>query len=156
MMSMMEHTTKICSINVLSLTARNVNICKFFQDVCNIALGMLTDSFTPFCHHKKTCWPILFYNYNLPLEIHFLLSHILCVGVIPGSYKPKDFDSFFWPAMVELIKLAISVATFDTTEWDHFSLCTFLILVFGDIPAISMVMKVKGHNRLFPCQMCKI
>lgn len=32
----------------------------------------------------------------------------------------------------------------------------FLILVFGDIPAISMLMHMKGHNGISPCRWCKI
>jgi Transposase family tnp2. len=117
---------------------------------------MSTDGFAPFCQHKKTCWPLLIYNYNLPPEIHFLYEYILCIDVIPGPNKPKDFDSFFWPAMKELIRLALGVDAFDIAEQMHFSLCAFLILVFSDIPAVSMVMKVKGHNGLLPCCICKI
>jgi len=127
---------------------------KFFTDSHDIALGLSTDGFAPFRRRKKTCWPLLIYNYNLPPEIRFHYEHILCIGVIPG--KPKDFDSFFWPAMEELIKLAMGVGAFDITEQERFVLRAFLILVFGDIPAISMVMKVKGHNGLSPCRMCKI
>ncbi|KIJ63923.1 hypothetical protein HYDPIDRAFT_91839 [Hydnomerulius pinastri MD-312] len=37
-----------------------------------------------------------------------------------------------------------------------FLLCAFLIIVAGDIPAISMVMRIKGHNGYSPCRMCKI
>ena len=32
----------------------------------------------------------------------------------------------------------------------------YLIVVFGDIPAISMIMRMKGHNGISPCRMCKI
>jgi hypothetical protein len=31
-----------------------------------------------------------------------------------------------------------------------------LIVVFGDIPAISMIMRMKGHNAISPCRMCNI
>ncbi|GBE90171.1 hypothetical protein SCP_1900200 [Sparassis crispa] len=37
-----------------------------------------------------------------------------------------------------------------------FVLHAFLILVGGDIPAISMIMRMKGHNGYAPCRMCKI
>src|SRR6266571_731363 len=37
-----------------------------------------------------------------------------------------------------------------------FTLRAYLILVFGDIPAISMVMRMKGHNGASPCRMCEI
>ncbi|KAF8982143.1 hypothetical protein BDQ17DRAFT_1394109 [Cyathus striatus] len=32
----------------------------------------------------------------------------------------------------------------------------FLIAVFGDIPAVSMVMHMKGHNGISPCHFCEI
>ena len=37
-----------------------------------------------------------------------------------------------------------------------FELHAYLIVVFGDIPAISMIMCMKGHNALCPCCMCNI
>jgi hypothetical protein len=30
------------------------------------------------------------------------------------------------------------------------------LIVFGDIPAISMIMCMKGHNGISPCRMCNI
>lgn len=129
---------------------------KFFADLRDIALGLSTDGFCPFRKRKKTCWPILVYNYNLPPEIRFWIRHILCVGVVPGPNKPKDFDSFLWPAVEELLQLAMGVKAYDITRGELFALRAFLIVVFGDIPAVSMVMRIKGHNGLLPCRMCKI
>jgi hypothetical protein len=48
------------------------------------------------------------------------------------------------------------VQAFDVLSDGLFLLCGYLILVFGDIPAISMVMRMTGHNGLLPCRMCKI
>jgi Transposase family tnp2. len=129
---------------------------KFFDDPRDIALGMSTDGFAPFRRRKKTCWPLLLFNYNLPPEIRFHLQYILCIGVIPGPNKPKDFDSFFWPAVEELLKLAMGVRAFDTARSELFALRAYLIIVFGDIPAVSMVMRIKGHNGVRPCRMCNI
>lgn len=129
---------------------------RYFQDPRDIALGLSTDVFCLFWKHKKTCWPILIYNYNLPPEIHFWICHILCIGIVPGLYKPKDFNSFLWPLVEELLKLTAGINAFDLSSDEIFALRAFLILVFGDIPAVSMVMQIKGHNGLVPCQMCKI
>lgn len=129
---------------------------RFFSDSRDIALGMSTDGFAPFRRRKQTCWPLLLYNYNLPPEIRFHLQYILCIGVIPGPKKPKDFDSFFWPALEELLKLAMGVRAFDTARSELFALRAYLVLVFGDIPAMSMVMRIKGHNGVRPCRMCHI
>jgi hypothetical protein len=82
--------------------------------------------------------------------------HIICIGVIPGPKKPKDFDSFLWLLVEELLKLSSGVQAFDVTTETMFALWAFLILVFGDMPTISMVMRMKGHNRIIPCRMCLI
>jgi hypothetical protein len=129
---------------------------KFFSDDCDIALGLSTDGFAPFKRRKHTCWPLLIFNYNLPPEVRFHLAHILCVSVIPGPKKPKEFDSFQWPLIQELLELAFGIKAFDGSTKKLFVLRAFLILIFGDMPAISMVMCMKGHNGKSPCRACKI
>jgi hypothetical protein len=56
------------------------------------------------------------------------------------------------------LRLANGVAAYDilSSDSERFTLHAFLILVFGDIPAIAMVMRMKGHNGYSPCRMCKI
>jgi hypothetical protein len=93
------------------------------------------------------------YNYSLPPKIWFRAQHILCIGVISDPKKPKDFDSFFWPAIEKFLRLAHGL---DQQALEHFWLRVYLIICFGDIPAVSMIMRIKGHNGLFPCQMYKI
>ena len=129
---------------------------RFFEDPRDVALGLSTDGFAPFRRRTKTAWPLILYNYNLPPDIRFKLNYILGLGVIPGPKKPHDLDSFIWPLTQELLRLSIGVPTYDSLSKEFFVLCAFLILVFGDIPAISMVMSMKGHNGLSPCRMCEI
>jgi hypothetical protein len=113
---------------------------KSFEGPWDIALSLSTDGFCPFRKRKKTCWPILIYNYNLSLEIYSWIHHILCVGIIPGPYKPKDFNSFLWPLIEELLKLAAGIKAFGLSSDEIFVLHAFLILVFRNIPVVSMVM----------------
>jgi len=65
-------------------------------------------------------------------------------------------DSFSWPLVQELVQLEIGIKAFDGLAHTVFLLYTFLILIFGDIPAISMVMQMKGQNGICPYRMCKI
>lgn len=129
---------------------------KYFADPRDVALGLSTDGFAPFKRRKNTAWPLILFNYNLPPDIRFHLEYILALGVIPGPKKPIDFDSFIWPLLRELFRLAKGVRAFDILGSKLFSLHAWLILVFGDIPAISMVMCMKGHSGLSPCRMCNI
>ena len=129
---------------------------KFFADKRDIALGFSTDGFAPWKRRKKSAWPLILYNYNLPPETRFHKENIIPLGVIPGPKKPKDFDSFFWPAVQEFLRLLVGVPAFDILTSCAFILRAFLILVSGDMPAVSMVMQIKGHNGRVPCRMCKI
>lgn len=129
---------------------------QYFGDVRDVALGLSTDGFAPFKRHKNTAWPLILFNYNLPPEIRFHLEFILALGVIPGPRKPIDSDSFLWPFVREMLRLAKGVATFDILSSHMFSLHAHLIVAFGDIPAVSMIMCMKGHNGFSPCRMCEI
>ncbi|KAF5366150.1 hypothetical protein D9758_005818 [Tetrapyrgos nigripes] len=123
-----------------------------------VALGLSTDGFAPFKKWSKTAWPIILINYNLPPDVRCHLEHILSLGVIPGPTKPHNWDSFLWPLMEELSQLASDrdVPTVDILESVLFPLQAHIITVFGDIPAMSMVMKMKGHNGKWPCCLCMI
>ena len=128
---------------------------KFFEDRRDIALGLSADGFSPFEKRKVTAWAFILFNYNLPPDIRFHVENILALGVV-GPKKPVDPDSFLWPAIQEFLRLLIGVRAFDALTCTIFSLRAFLILVFGDIPAIALLMRMKGHNGLLPCRMCNI
>jgi hypothetical protein len=128
----------------------------YFSDDRDIALGLSTDGFSPWKRRKHTAWPLILFNYNLPPESRFHAGEIMALGVIPGPKKPVDIDSFLWPAVLEFIKLAEGVRAFDVLKAELFLLHAYLILVFGDIPAVALLMHMKGHNGFSPCRMCKI
>ena len=65
-------------------------------------------------------------------------------------------DSFLYPAAQELLQLAVGVEVWDTVQEEKFILHAFFIMVFGDIPALSMLLHVKGHNACSPCRLCTI
>jgi Transposase family tnp2 len=112
----------------------------FFSQPTDITLSLSTDGFGPFKHRKHTCWPLILFVYNLPLEICCQLASILGLGLIPGPKAPKYFDSYLLPFVEELLKLARGVPTFDTEDQHMFILCAYLILVFGDMPAVAKLL----------------
>ena len=128
----------------------------YFLDHHDITLSFATDSFAPFKKQKHTMWILLIFNYNLPPDQCFQKDNILCVGIIPGPRKPLDADSFIYPLMQELLELVAGVSTYDALSSSTFALHAYVIAGFGDIPAISMLMHMKGHNGLCPCRMCGI
>ena len=128
----------------------------FFTNECDIALGLSTDGFSPFKRHDKTCWPMILFNYNLPPEIRFQKKYCIHVGTVPSPKKPWNWDSFYWLLAQELIQLEVGVKAFNAVSQALFLLHAYLILVFGDIPAMALVMHMKGQNGFSPCQMCNI
>jgi hypothetical protein len=128
---------------------------KYFEDHRDVALGLSADGFSTFESRKQSAWAFILLNYNLPPDTRFHVENILALGVI-GPKKPVDFDSFLWPAIQELLRLLVGVRAFDALASVVFCLRAFLILVFGDIPAVSSLMQMKGHSGVLPCRMCKI
>ena len=91
-----------------------------------------------------------------PPNICTHLVHIPCYGIIPAPRAIKDMDSFLFPLYCELVKLAAGISTLDLDEKECFLLHAFLILIFGDMPTIAKVMRMKGRNGICPCQFCTI
>ncbi|KAJ2927450.1 hypothetical protein H1R20_g9645, partial [Candolleomyces eurysporus] len=129
---------------------------RFFEADTDIALGLATDGFAPFCNCKQTCRPILVYNLNLPPDERFLMENLICVGVVPGPKKPKDFNSFLYPFVSESLELALGVDAYHSLRQCMFLLRTYLLFGGGDMPAVAMMMLMKRHNGISPCCMCKI
>ena len=65
-------------------------------------------------------------------------------------------DSFLYPLHRELEKLAKGITSLDLRSKEAFLLRVFLILAFGDMPAIAKVIRMKGHNGFCPCRFCEI
>ncbi|QRW14127.1 Transposase family Tnp2 protein [Ceratobasidium sp. AG-Ba] len=132
----------------------------FFDNPEDIALGLSTDGVTLFKRRRRglsTAWPIILINYNLHPRHRTKLENVLCVGVIPGPLQCKDINSFLEPLLDELLKLQEGVECSGLSPEGVayvFTLHAFLILVFGDILAVSKMTAMKGHNGVAPCRAC--
>ena len=129
---------------------------KYFEDPHDIALGLSLDGFPIFNKRNLSAWPVILINYSLPPNIRTHLLHVLCYGVIPSPKAMKDMDSFLHPLYRELEKLARGIKSMDIRSKKLFLLHAFLLLIFGDMPAIAKVMRIKGHNGFCPCRCCEI
>lgn len=54
------------------------------------------------------------------------------------------------------MQLAKGVQAFDVSKGEVFHLQAYLMLIFGDIPAVSLVASMVGHNGIYPCRICNI
>ena len=129
-----------------------------FSDRRDIALGFYSDGVQLFKRLKvqKTCTPLLLTNMNLDPEIRTLLDNLICLGVIPGPHSPKDVNSFFYPAYVELLKLARGYSTVDVLAGERFILHTYIVSRSGDLPDVSKWLGYKGAGAKSPCMECEI
>ena len=105
---------------------------------------------------SNSAWPIILINFNLPPEIRTRLENIIPIGVIPGPTSPKDLDSFFFPFVRECAILAHGVHTYDAETRSYFNLHAYPIAFSGDLPAMSKLLCLKGHNGRTPCRFCLI
>jgi hypothetical protein len=133
----------------------------FFDNPDDLALGLSTDGFTLFKRRRRghsTAWPILIIIYNLHPRIRTRLENVICLGVIPGPKQCKDLNSFLVPLLEELKRLEAGVDTSRPSGDPEasFVLRAFLIMLFGDIPAIAKLLMMKGHNAIMPCRACYI
>ena len=129
---------------------------KYFEDNRDIALGLSLDGFPIFNKRNLSAWPVILINFSLPPDIRTHLAHLLCYGVVPSPKAVKDMDSFLYPLYLELKTLAKGITTLDLHSKELFLLRAFLILIFGDMPAVAKVMRMKGHNGFCPCRFCEI
>ncbi|KAG9093159.1 hypothetical protein FS749_014971, partial [Ceratobasidium sp. UAMH 11750] len=137
---------------------------RLFTSPTDIALGLSTDGFSLYKRRHRGCstaWPIILINYNLHPRIQTRLENVICVGVIPGPKQCKDLNSFLIPLLEELLKLEAGVdssrvaAAGDVdARGSYFVLRAFLIMLFGDIPAVAKLLAMKGHNAIVPCRAC--
>lgn len=149
---------------------------RFFDKPTDIALSLGTDGFTLFKRRRRgtsVAWPLIVVNLNLPPRIQNQLENVICVGVVPGPKQCKDLNSFLVPLIDELLVLQDGVDTIrvpsevdgdeervargdDKKEIFVFVLRAFLILLFGNLPAVTKLLLMKGHNEITPCRTCYI
>lgn len=139
----------------MELDGKQLNHMYFFNP-WDVALEISTDGFTPWKRRNSTAWPLILFNYNLPPEIWFHVEHILALEVILGPRKPVDVDLFLWLAVLEFIQLMEGITIFDILQSELFIQYAYVIVDFGDMPAMSLLLHMKGHNGISPCWMCKI
>jgi hypothetical protein len=130
---------------------------KHFSDKRDIALGLFTDGFQLFKKSRvqKSATPILLINLNLPPTVRTHLDHLICLGLAPGPHAPKDINSFFHPAFIELQDLARGVKTTDTRLHEEFLLHAYIVFKCGDLPAVAKFLEQKGHSAVSPCSTCE-
>jgi hypothetical protein len=151
-----EHYRNLCRTKV-TVDGKQLPHC-YFSGKRDIAFSICLDSYLLYKRRRggPSAMPILLQLYNLKPEIRTHLSHLICLGVIPGPKAPKELNTFLEAFEDECVQLAYGVPTFDSLEQTIFSLHAFNLFPQGDINAIEKFLDIKGHNGKVPCRSCKI
>jgi hypothetical protein len=129
----------------------------YFSQPRDALLLVLTDGFQVFKRGKHTSWPLMFVNCNLNPADRFSVHTTLCGGVIPGPKKPKDFDSFLFPMVEEVMKGAVGVPAFDAFGNVGFPLRFYVPYGSGDMPACAGALRgSKCPGGICSCPGCPI
>jgi len=131
---------------------------KYFSGKYDIAFSVCLDSYLLYKRRRggPSATPIVLQIYNWPPQIRTHLSHLRCLGVIPGPKAPKRMRTFLVPFDDECAQLARGVNTFDCVESQNFLLRGYTLFPLGDIIAIEKFLNIKGHNGKCPCRSCMI
>ncbi|GET53357.1 transposase domain-containing protein [Rhizophagus irregularis DAOM 181602=DAOM 197198] len=126
----------------------------FFSDERDIALIGSTDGYQIFRQKTDSCWILMFINANLPPTIRVKKENLLISAIIPGPNQPKDFNSFLRPIIDELKVLQEGVSIYDALLKENFILRCHVVMWTGDMPAVSKLMCMTGHNAYLGCRYC--
>ncbi|CAG8591204.1 4690_t:CDS:2 [Gigaspora margarita] len=125
------------------------------KDERDLILSASLDGYQIFRQHRDDNWVIILINNNIPPEDRVKQENLLIVAIIPGPNSPKNFNSFIRPIINELKKLEDGIVCWDGWKKEKFILRAFPIWC-GDIPAISKLTYITGHNGYMCCRFCDL
>ncbi|GBB96183.1 hypothetical protein RclHR1_00270029 [Rhizophagus clarus] len=76
--------------------------------------------------------------------------------IIPGPKQPQDFNSFLYPLIQEMKMLQDGILCYDGNKKENFTLCAHILAWTGDLPALSKVLCLTGHNSYSGCRFCNL
>ncbi|GET00069.1 transposase domain-containing protein [Rhizophagus clarus] len=70
--------------------------------------------------------------------------------------QPQDFNSFFYPLIQEMKMLQDGISCYDGNKKENFTLRAHILAWTGDLPALSKVLYLTGHNSYSGCRFCNL
>src|SRR6267154_177434 len=105
---------------------------------------------------QYSCYPMELIILNLPPMIRTQDRYVFSLGVIPGPWEPKHFNSFCWPLYQECLHGLEGIPTYHTIRRNIFPLHIYLVHLFGDLKAMIKALGTLGVGAIKPCHMCHI
>ncbi len=133
---------------------------EFVVDPKHIQLGFATNGFDPFGEKSSSwsTWPVMFFNYNLPLWLLTKRFFVIVSLIIPSlkNVKVANFDVYLEPVIEELEELWKGVARLDVLQppgCRTFVLRAMLMWTIHDFPGYGLVSgcQHQGYKACPPC-----
>ncbi|GET50952.1 transposase domain-containing protein [Rhizophagus irregularis DAOM 181602=DAOM 197198] len=129
---------------------------EYFLDPRDIAFTASCDGYQIFRQKTDDCWVFLFLNNNLPQELRVKKENLMVTLIIPGPKQPQDFNSFLYPLIQEIKSLQDGISCYDGNKEEQFTLRAHILAWTGNIPALSKVLCLTGHNSYSGCRFCNL
>ncbi|KAK4699900.1 hypothetical protein P7C70_g6352, partial [Phenoliferia sp. Uapishka_3] len=130
---------------------------QFWDGDADVALGIFLDGFQLYKSGAHDCWPVIGVDYCLPPTLRYLTKNVIPILLIRGPKKPQNFDTFLTPFIRDAKLSALEGHMIYDAHLDMEIVQRFYVLLYGgDMPAISMLMRMKGHAGKYPCRCCRI
>ena len=105
---------------------------------------------------QYSCYPMEVIILNLSPTICTQDWYVFSLGVIPGPWELKHFNSFCWPLYQECLCGLEGIPTYHTIRHNFFPLHVYLIHIFGDLIAMIKALGTLGVGVIKPCHSCHI
>ncbi|OAD81231.1 hypothetical protein PHYBLDRAFT_73842 [Phycomyces blakesleeanus NRRL 1555(-)] len=112
-----------------------------FSNPDDIAIGLYTDGFV---------------NQKKDPSIRYTNKYLLQLAILPGPKKPTHLDSFLILIINELRDLKAHGLVVKHNGVELYRSKVYLLLAFGDIPAVADMAHIGSHTSLFGCRFCEI
>ncbi|GBC22616.2 transposase domain-containing protein [Rhizophagus irregularis DAOM 181602=DAOM 197198] len=73
-----------------------------------------------------------------------------------GPKQPQDFNSFLYPLIQEMKLLQDGILCYDGNKKEYFTLRAHILAWTGDLPALSKILYLTGHNSYSGCRFCNL
>ncbi|GBC17777.2 transposase domain-containing protein [Rhizophagus irregularis DAOM 181602=DAOM 197198] len=128
----------------------------YFPDPRDVAFTASCDGYQIFRQKTDDCWVFLFINNNLPQELRVKKENLMVTLIIPGPKQPQDFNSFLYPLIQEMKLLQDGILCYDGNKKEYFTLRAHILAWTGDLPALSKILYLTGHNSYSGCRFCNL
>ncbi|GET57030.1 transposase domain-containing protein [Rhizophagus irregularis DAOM 181602=DAOM 197198] len=83
-------------------------------------------------------------------------ENLMVTLIIPGPKQPQDFNSFLYPLIQEMKLLQDGILCYDGNKKEYFTLRAHILAWTGDLPALSKILYLTGHNSYSGCRFCNL